>query len=115
MFESASTFSFRLTASNSAKVNSNSDYYAIGLAKDDDISGLSNYGTTESEIISNASTLFEDTNSLRWMCRNCTGTFMINALSNEVFVNVMNNSENKTILMGNEHWSKFIALLSITS
>ena len=91
----------------------NSYYYAVGFAKKDDISGLSKYGTTESAIISKASSLFNDKNSLIWMVRNCTGTFMINALSNSNFVTVMNSSANKTILLGNEHWAKFIALLSV--
>ena len=87
--------------------------YCMSLLKQDDISGLSTFGSTISEILNNASSLFDDTVALNWMVLNCTGDFMISALSNSNFVNAMNISSNKTILTANEHWAKFIALLSI--
>lgn len=88
-------------------------FYAIGFAKTDDISGLSDYGRDIATILSNATDLFTDTTALNWMCLNCTGDFMISALSNTNFVNAMNTSPNKSILVANEHWNRFIALLSV--
>lgn len=87
--------------------------YAVGFYKTDDISGLSAYGNDISTILSNAASLFADTTALNWMCLNCTGNFMISALSNSNFVNAMNTSPNKSILIANEHWNRFIALLSV--
>lgn len=88
-------------------------FYCMGYAKTDDISGLSNYGSTISEILSNSSALFDDVIALNWMVLNCTGDFMISALANSNFVNSMNASVNKDILIANEHWARFIALLSM--
>lgn len=86
--------------------------FACGVVLADDISVLSAYGSTISAILSNATALFDDQSSLQKMCSNCTGDFMISALNNSNFVNVMNNSPNKSILIANEHWNRFIALLS---
>lgn len=87
--------------------------YMMTFYKQDNISGLSAYGSTISEILNNASSLFDDTVALNWMVLNCTGDFMISALSNANFVNAMNTSANKSILVANEHWNRFIALLSV--
>lgn len=87
--------------------------FAIGFVKIDDISGLSQYGSDIVTILSNATDLFEDTQALNYMALNCTGDFMISALSNSNFINAMNSSPNKEILLANEHWARFIALLSI--
>lgn len=87
--------------------------YCLGFIKSDDISGLSTYGSTISGILTNATSLFTDTTALNWMVLNCTGDFMISALSNSNFVNAMNVSPNKSILVANEHWNRFIALLSV--
>lgn len=87
--------------------------YALGFVKEDDISGLSDYGSTISEICANAVSLFDDATALEWMVLNCTGDFMMSALVNSNFVNVMNASSNKTIVTANEHWARFIALLSV--
>ncbi len=87
--------------------------YALGFVNEDDISGLSDYGSTISEICANAVSLFDDISALEWMVLNCTGDFMISALVNSNFVNAMNASSNKTIVTANEHWARFIALLSV--
>ena len=87
--------------------------YCMSLLKQDDISGLSTYGSSISEILTNSGTLFDDTVALNWMVLNCTGDFMISALTNSIFINAMNASSNKTILTANEHWARFIALLSV--
>lgn len=87
--------------------------FATGFLKTDDLSGLSDYGSDIATILSNAIDLFTDTTALNWMCLNCTGDFMISALSNTNFVNAMNTSPNKSILVANEHWNRFIALLSV--
>ena len=94
-------------------MNNVASIYASGFVKTDDISGLSNYGSTISEILSNATSLFNDPSALEWMVLNCTGDFMISALANSNFVSAMNASPNKTILTENEHWARFIALLSV--
>lgn len=110
--------------SNNLYAKSTSDYetgdgssyvrmYAVGFYKTDDISGLSAYGNNISTILSNATDLFADASALTWMVLNCTGDFMISALSNTNFINAMNTSPNKTILLANEHWNRFIALLSV--
>ena len=87
--------------------------YCIGFVKTDDISGLSDYGSDISTILNNAVSLFQDTTALNWMVLNCTGDFMVSALANSNFVNVMNASPNKAVLLANEHWARFIALLSV--
>lgn len=87
--------------------------FAAALLKTDDISILSDYGSTISEILNNATDLFDDISALNKMVLNCTGDFMISALSNTNFINAMNLSSNKSILIANEHWNRFIALLSI--
>lgn len=78
----------------------------------DDISGLSAYGSTISEILANSYDLFLNTSALNYMVQNCTGDFLVAALNDTNFRNQMNNSANKTIIMANEHWAKFIALLA---
>lgn len=87
--------------------------YCSGFCNVDDISGLSDYGSDIATILSNASDLFVDTTALNWMVLNCTGDFMISALANSNFVTAMNASPNKAILLANEHWARFIALLSV--
>ena len=87
--------------------------YMVALIRSDDLSGLSDYGNDISTILSNAGNLFTDTSALNWMVLNCTGDFMISALSNSNFINVMNTSPNKEILLANEYWARFIALLSV--
>lgn len=84
-----------------------------GFVKVDSLSGLSAYGTTISAILSNATSLFNDVTALNWMVLNCTGDFMISALSNANFKNAMDVSPNKSILVANEHWNRFIALLNL--
>lgn len=87
--------------------------YALGFVKTDSLSGLSAYGTTISAIISKATSIFNDVTALSWMALNCTGDFMISALNDSGFVTAMNASANKSILVANEHWNRFIALLSL--
>ena len=102
-----------MSCSGSSPGSAQTRLYSIGFCKEDDISGLSNYGTTISQIISNATSLFNDSSAVSWMANNCSGDFMISALSNTNFVNAMNLSPNKIILTANEHWARFIALLSV--
>ena len=91
----------------------NALFYSMGFYKQDNISVLSAYGSTISAILNNATALFQDSSALTRMVLNCTGDFMISALSNTNFVNAMNLSPNKIILTANEHWARFIALLSV--
>lgn len=91
----------------------NLSVFSTGFVKIDDISGLSEYGNDIATILSNATDLFTDITTLNWMALNCTGDFMISALSNSNFINAMNSSPNKEILLANEHWARFIALLSV--
>ena len=83
------------------------------IYKDSDKIRCTSYGTTISAILSNATSLFNDVTALNWMVLNCTGDFMISALSNANFKNAMDVSPNKSILVANEHWNRFIALLSL--
>ncbi len=87
--------------------------YACGYVKTDDLSGLSAYGSTINEILNNSVALFNDTAALNWMVLNCTGDFMVSALNDARFTAPMNTSPNKSILVANEHWNRFIALLSL--
>ena len=93
--------------------NSYLSVFALGFFKPDDISGLSAYGSTIYEIYDNAISLFNDISALNWMVLNCTGEFMLTALNNTTFKNAMNASANKSILVANEHWNRFITLLSL--
>ena len=111
------TYSFdKETNHLSLKITNDNDsvkLYVAGFVKTDNISGLSTYGSTISAILSNATTLFEDESALNYMVQNCTGNFMISALQNSNFVNAMNASDNKSILLANEHWARFLALLDV--
>lgn len=89
--------------------------FATGFLKIDDLSGLSDYGSDISTILSNAGNLFQDTSALKWMVNNCTGDFMISALSNSTFITELNNSSNPNteIVKADEDWARFIVLLSV--
>jgi hypothetical protein len=49
------------------------------------------------------------------MVNNCTGDFMISALSNTTFITELNNSSNPNteIVKADVDWARFIALLSV--
>lgn len=88
--------------------------YAVLLIKDDDdLSGLSAYGSTINEILVNSVELMADTVAVNYMAINCTGEFMLTALNNATFKNAYNLSENKDILLANSEWSKFIPLMNL--
>lgn len=96
-------------------VNSEVKLYCAGFCRADDISGLSAYGSNIATILSNSQQLFSNSSVLKWMVNNCTGDFMISALSNTTFIAELNNSSNPNteIVKADEDWAKFIALLSV--
>lgn len=85
--------------------------YAFALTKQDDISVISDYGSTVSEIITNANSLLSNLNAVKAMVKNCTGDFMWQALSNDSFVSSLNASSNKNIVLGNQEWGKALQLI----
>lgn len=85
--------------------------FSLCLLKTDNISILSSYGDTIANILANSINLFMDRQALTKMCQMCTGDFMFSAVTNATFKTAYTNSENKDILLANEHWAKFIPLM----
>ena len=99
-----------LLAATDTSSNENLYMYCAALAKADDISGLAEYGSTISAIISNASTLLADQSAVNYMIYNCTGDFMWTALSTSSFLTALDNSPYKTQIQANAKWAKALAL-----
>lgn len=85
--------------------------YCIFLAKQDNISGLSTYGSTISQIISNAQSLLADQDAVKYMIYNCTGDFMWTALADSTFVSNLRASAYYSDIRANSEWGKALALL----
>ena len=91
-------------------------FYFMSLLKSDDWSTLASIaGITVSsidDILTNSTTLLSNKNAVEYMIYNCTGDFMGSAIASETFLTALNNSQYKTIIMANEHWAKFLAMVA---
>lgn len=88
----------------------------LALFKPDNWAELSNLieieATSISDILDNSVTLLSNKKAVEYMMYNCTGDFMMNAIMSETFLTALNNSQYKTMIMANEHWSKFLSMVA---
>ncbi|MFQ6724349.1 MAG: hypothetical protein ACLRFE_03350, partial [Clostridia bacterium] len=90
--------------------------YNMTLFKEDawqtlaSIAGIS--ASSIDDILTIASTLLSIEEAVKFMIYNCTGSFMASAIQSSTFLTALNNSSYKTIIQANEHWAKFLALIS---
>ena len=68
--------------------------------------------TTIEELLLNSGLLLSNKKAVEYMMYNCTGDFMANAVVSETFLTALNNSQYKTLIMANEHWSKFLSMVA---
>lgn len=90
--------------------------YCAMLFKGDDWQTLSEKAgitaTSIDDVLTNAETLLANEEAVEFMIYNCTGEFMISAVASETFLTALNNSQYKTIIWANEHWAKFLNMIS---
>ena len=88
------------------------EFYGVFLTKEDDWQTLANKAnitaTSQTDLISQASTLLNNEDTVNYMVSNCTGDFMIEAIQSSLFMEALDNSPYKAIVYANEHWQKFI-------
>ena len=85
------------------------------IAKADDYNTLAskiNVTVTDiDDLLNNYSTqLLNNKDAVRYMVKQCTGEFMVKALTNSTFKAAYQSSPYKSLIDSNEHWSKFISL-----
>ena len=90
-------------------------YYAF-LYKSDDWQTLANLaGITANsidDILTNSATLLANKEAVEFMIYNCTGEFMAKAVTSNTFLTALNNSEYKTKIYANKHWTKFLNMVA---
>ena len=93
-----------------------SNFYAGLLYKEDDWQTLAGIaGITAGsidDILTNSSVLLSNEEAVKFMVYNCTGDFMVSAIQSSTFLTALNNSEYKTKIYANEHWSKFLSMVA---
>lgn len=57
-------------------------------------------------------TILSNKNAVEYMIYNCTGSFMGEFIANDNCLAILNNSEYKTIIQSNEHWNKFLNMVT---
>ena len=86
------------------------------MVKSDDWETLcSKAGITPSSIdgvLTQSEAILSNKNAVQFMVSQCTGEFMVSAIQNSTFMTALNSSPYKTIVQGNEHWSKFLAMVA---
>ena len=90
--------------------------YWAALFKADDWQTLANKAgiaaSSIDDILTNSTTLLSNDEAVEFMIYRCTGNFMVSAVQSETFLTALNNSPYKTIIMANEHWAKFLNMIS---
>ena len=90
--------------------------YNFFLVKEDDWQTLAGIaGITASsidDILTNSETLLSSKEAVSFMIKQCTGDFMVSAIQSSTFLTTLNNSEYKTKIYANEHWSKFLSMVA---
>ena len=90
--------------------------YALALVKEDDWQTLAEKAgitaTSIDDILTNSTMLLSNEDAVEFMIYNCTGDFMASAIQSETFLTALNNSSYKTIIQANEHWNKFLNMVS---
>lgn len=87
--------------------------YMMCLSKQDNLQGLSAYGTDIATIISNAIAMIQDHNAVIYMLNQCTGDFMWSALADSTFVSTLRTSPYYSEIMADEDWHKALALFDV--
>lgn len=89
---------------------------AIAMTKPDNWQELANIlninATSINDIITASDKLLNNKDSVLYMLYNCTGDFMAAAVQSETFLTALNNSLYKTKIYANEHWNKFLTMIS---
>ena len=75
-----------------------------GVEAPSTLSGLVADSTKLTAILSNEE-------AVEYMVKQCTGDFMVNAVSSQAFMTAFNSSEYKTKIEENLHWSKFLNMM----
>lgn len=89
---------------------------SIALFREDDwptlasIAGIS--ANSIDDILNESEVLLSNKDAIEFMIYRCTGSFMASAVTSDTFLTALNNSSYKTIIQANEHWAKFLALIS---
>lgn len=68
--------------------------------------------TSLDDILTNSATLLSNKEAVEFMIYNCTGEFMVKAVTSSTFLTALNNSEYATLVYANEHWNKFLAMVA---
>jgi hypothetical protein len=58
------------------------------------------------------STILDSEEAVEYMIYQCTGSFMAEFIASSTALTALNNSQYKTIIMANEHWSKFLSMVA---
>lgn len=82
----------------------------VALVKQDDISGLSNYGSDIPTIMSNIEDVLQDEDAL-YILANSSGDLMWNCLMNDTFVEYLYSGTHKDLFLNNAVWTKSIELV----
>ena len=89
--------------------------HATFILKEDNWSGVSNIAgitaSTMGELLEKSEVLLSNELAVQLMVSQCTGNFMIIALSNSTFMTALANSAYKNTVYGNKHWAKFLAMI----
>lgn len=94
--------------------------YAVWLSKEDDWTPLCSFANinipgTMAELLSDSMSLTEilaNERAVNYMVKKCTGNFMSAAVSSSTFLSVLEKSIHNGIVYANEHWAKFLAMVS---
>ena len=87
------------------------------LAKQDDFNTLAELAgitdiSSESDILDEADVLLNNITAISFMLRRCTGSFMLQAVSNSNFLRALDVSPYKEMIYANEVWSDFLTMLA---
>lgn len=90
--------------------------YHLTLFKPDNIQGLVERAhinaTTIDEILTNSEVILNNENAVNYMIKQCTGDFMAIAIRNSTFLTALSNSPYSSLIYANEHWAKFLGMVS---
>lgn len=92
------------------------DFSAVAMFKEDNWQALAEKAgitaTSIDDILTNSNVLLSSKKAIEFMIKQCTGDFMASAVASETFLTALNNSPYKTLIWSNEHWAKFLNMIS---
>lgn len=91
-------------------------YHLTLFKPDTEYNNLANIMNIEvssiNEILENSSILLNNREAVQYMLSTLTGDFMATAIQSNAFLTELNNSPYKDLVYANEHWSKFLNMLT---